>query len=689
MVSRWYPTGTAAPITPTGDAVWDADAATFISALCSQAVNDYAQFGSSGQSTGVANGDVRHGRLVIGPLAAQTILGGAGNTVKGQLFPREASGTVDARAQVVIRVIASDGSTVRGTLLAGDTAALSSEFLISGVNTSLDNRKFPRGGAIALTQVIAQEGDYIVIEFGERNHGTTADTVRIWSGVTEPGTTDAPEDETTNISSSGSVYRGWIEFSQNIQLFKTASDTGSGTESRSLSASETASDTGSGADASSMTATNARSDTGAGVDATASLSVALLRVDTGSGADALGNRTLAAFDSGVSVDLSALTIITLAVSPFPILPLTLAVALRRHHIPISRITFIEADLETIIHEVDGRFMDGSVDMERSRQTHRSGSVRLVDELGLYAPAATGLVWPNRLVRLERGVMIAGTPQYVELLTGVLDEWSISSRSGLVAFSVWSRLHLADTQFSEPVTFQPGAAGPILRAIAELGGLGVDDELYSIVDGGALLAEARTYDTSDNILQSMLKLAFDLGLDLYDDGHGRTIIEPFSDPATAETAWEFVPGVSATMTDASRSGRAVRVYNRATVVGTGPDRYPIRAEWRVTNPDDPLYNPVDGSGPVGDRPRPTYTSSDISTQAAANAVAARLGIEGALYEESIAISSVPIPLLVDRDVVRFSELGVDDRYLLDKVSIPLRRGAMQLSTRRVRSLLNDE
>jgi hypothetical protein len=476
---------------------------------------------------------------------------------------------------------------------------------------------------------------------------------------------------------------------------KSAAETGAGAEATTTeTVSHLRAETGAGAEGTS-TVTQIQllsaSDSGSGADTVLTLGVALSPSESASGAEGLGSRTLSAAETATGVDASHLTIITIAPSPFPILPLTLSEALRRHHTPVVRLTFLQADLETVTHEVEARALAGSVDMDRARNTHRSAQVQLANDSGLYTPASSeSLVWPNRLVRIERGAVIGTTPQYAELITGVLDGWSIKEHSGVTAFTVWSRLHLADQQFPIPITFQPGVSiEAVIRELGEVAGLGISDSLYVLDGGGQTLADARTYDTDDNILTAMVKLAFDSGLDLYDDGHGRTVLRPFPDPATAPIRWEFEPGQFSVLVEAERSGQALAVYNRAVVVGASADRYPIRAEARVTNPTDPLYNPEDGSGPVGDRPRPPYVSSDITTQSAANAVAARLLVEGALYDERVAGAAVPIPLLRDRDVVRFTAAGTADRYLLDKVTIPLGKGQMQLSSRRIRTLTTAE
>src|SRR3990167_7012292 len=164
IATRLYTTAAAAGISPTITAGWEASTGLDRHAA-STASGSYAQvLNASPAGTGVANEDYCHFQMVWGPVAAQTISG----NVKGQFVAREVGAAADARAQIVIRVIASDGTKVRGTLLNFDTAVLSSEFAVSSVNTSVTNRQFPRGGSTALTNVVAQSGAYIVIEVGDR-----------------------------------------------------------------------------------------------------------------------------------------------------------------------------------------------------------------------------------------------------------------------------------------------------------------------------------------------------------------------------------------------------------------------------------------------------------------------------------------------------------------------------------------
>lgn len=164
-------------------------------------------FASSGTSEYSTSGvyDVLLLQFTSQPLAAQTIAG----YVKGIIRAREDTAGADFRAQMCIRVVSSDGSVVRGTLLAHDESALASEF-----NTVLTNRKFPLGwvdpGA-TLTSVAVQLGDRIVVEAGFRAHNTSSS---YFAGYLESGDVaaqDCAENETDQLQ-----YNPWIEFSQTL-----------------------------------------------------------------------------------------------------------------------------------------------------------------------------------------------------------------------------------------------------------------------------------------------------------------------------------------------------------------------------------------------------------------------------------------------------------------------------------------
>lgn len=346
------------------------------------------------------------------------------------------------------------------------------------------------------------------------------------------------------------------------------------------------------------------------------------------------------------------------------------------------------DLVTVLHEVPGALLDGSVSGDRKREVFRTASVSLAnDDAGTYSPTSSSAwVWPHRLWRLERGAYVDGVAQYVSLITGLLDEPRQGEGDAEISFTLWSRLRLADQQFSVPVAFLAATRlRDVIRRVCELAGLGTDAALYDLDDGGRVLGADRSADVADNMLALMNELCVAHALELYDDGLGRTVLRPFVDPSTVASSRTFAPGVTSTLTGLERTLRATQVYNRVVVVSIQPDGYPIEAEARDLNPLSPTYNPPNGTGPIGDRPRRIVLREALS-QGTLNAVALRLLIEGALFDEAIAASAIPLPGVEARQVVRFEGAGVADAFLLDAVTMPLRAGEMTMTTRRVRSLI---
>lgn len=211
MATRLYATATVPPITVTPESGWESTSLTAFR-MGSVNVADYSATGVLASGSGVVNDDTACYVIMYGPLAPQVISG----TVKGQYLCREVNALSDARAQMIMRIVASNGTTFRGTLLAMDTAALANEFVVGAGAANAVNRKFPRGWAgagAALTSQTAQGGDYLVIEIGFRNHGTNTSAVRVSVGDST-GSSDLPEDETTGAG----TQRGWVELSQTLIL---------------------------------------------------------------------------------------------------------------------------------------------------------------------------------------------------------------------------------------------------------------------------------------------------------------------------------------------------------------------------------------------------------------------------------------------------------------------------------------
>jgi hypothetical protein len=142
---------------------------------------------------------------VSDPLASAGTLSG---NVKGIIRCQESAVAANMKAQLLIKVVSRDGTTVRGTALAHQTAAL------SGTNefgTTLTNRKFPLDWAAspgtALTNVSYSAGDRIVLEIGYRNDTANTTTYTATMSFGDGVGVDLAEDQTSTAANCP-----WIEF---------------------------------------------------------------------------------------------------------------------------------------------------------------------------------------------------------------------------------------------------------------------------------------------------------------------------------------------------------------------------------------------------------------------------------------------------------------------------------------------
>jgi hypothetical protein len=144
-------------------------------------------------------GDCLMRQYVGDALIAQTISG----TAKCQLRASDDGGEGDLTARLLVKVVSSDGSTVRGIALAiGDYSTGS--FL----HSSIRNKVFANGDA--LTPVVVQEGDRLVVEIGVNNPNAMEFSISFGA---PSAAADLPENET----STGALVP-WIEFSSGLRF---------------------------------------------------------------------------------------------------------------------------------------------------------------------------------------------------------------------------------------------------------------------------------------------------------------------------------------------------------------------------------------------------------------------------------------------------------------------------------------
>lgn len=174
-----------------------------------------------------ANWDVCHYQFQSGSLPADGTLSG---TFKCWFQGLESATGANAYPQVAVRVVSSDGSTVRGTAYSGGVQTAVSATVEFDSTTVYQAQRFPDSrDSNALTNVSYFAGDHIVVEIGIRHltAGGTTQTATIRVG---DATANSDMAETQNGST---LSNPWIEFSQ--ELFPTSnpvsdSDTGTGAD---------------------------------------------------------------------------------------------------------------------------------------------------------------------------------------------------------------------------------------------------------------------------------------------------------------------------------------------------------------------------------------------------------------------------------------------------------------------------
>lgn len=368
-----------------------------------------------------------------------------------------------------------------------------------------------------------------------------------------------------------------------------------------------------------------------------------------------------------------------------------AAALRAgsHH-AVSRVSVLRADLSTelVLTGEAGIAVGGAVSTDRARR--RTMTLELVDETATWSPAAaTDALFPNRLVRLERGVMVGGEAELVSLGVFLVDRptTAVGPAGATIRVAGQDRLKLAvRSAFTVPTRYEEGmAVADVVRAIAGAAGMG--DTLYRLADGGAALGADRTYEVGYPRLDALRGLATDFALDLFVDADGYLVLQAAAtDAALPAPVWTFAPGEEALMLGVTKDLNDDRLYNHTLVSGEAANLPPVRGEARDLNPASPAYNPPDGTGPIGDRLY-TYASAMIRSEEQAQAVADALLLDVALVEEAITLPAIAHPALEAGDVVSIAEptARIADDYLIETLSVPLGTGEMTLTTGRVRSL----
>jgi hypothetical protein len=214
MATRLYvDQATTPPVSPAFDAEWNVTASALRRAIQHRPslVTTTTTVVNTETST-TAQLDYLAYQFVSAPLIGDQTISG---TLKTLLRARESSTAGDYRPQIIAKVVSGDGTTVRGTLYAGDLATTLANELTQSTS-SYYTTWFPGGASTGatLSSVDALDGDRLVVEVGVRAFNVSATSM---SASIQAMAYGSYADATAS-GSTTTTLNTWLEFSQDIAM---------------------------------------------------------------------------------------------------------------------------------------------------------------------------------------------------------------------------------------------------------------------------------------------------------------------------------------------------------------------------------------------------------------------------------------------------------------------------------------
>jgi hypothetical protein len=256
-------------------------------------------------------------------------------------------------------------------------------------------------------------------------------------------------------------------------------------------------------------------------------------------------------------------------------------AIPRRHTRTARVSWVALDLTTgaftelaVLTGPGGVAVDGEVVDDRTREVRRTATlVVAADQAGALTPDEPGdMLYLFSMIRLQRGLIIAGTAELVDLGYFIVDQPSSSfgPRTGSHRIGLIDRMGMAaEARFTAPLSLSADArVQDAIQELAVLAGLGTAATLYDLDDGGATIGFDRAYEFGDGILAAMTALAGDHGLELYMNAQSVLTLAPTPDPNTLPISYSFAGGPAAIVTAITKELSARSWFNVTTAIDAG-------------------------------------------------------------------------------------------------------------------------
>lgn len=313
---------------------------------------------------------------------------------------------------------------------------------------------------------------------------------------------------------------------------------------------------------------------------------------------------------------------------------------------------------------------GAVTMEGRRAIARDASLTI-------APTATMSVYdlydmllnPAIEVLIARGLNVGGIPEYVPLGVFSTDRCTVTmGAGGSVQWQGSDRAKkIRRARLTDPYRIASGtslAAAGAAFLLDRFPALGTDADFSNVTAtiGTNVIFEHGPDSDPWRDAQGLFSAR---GYDLHFDGAGIARATVITDPVDA--VFSFGSGETSRVLGGDMGGTLDAVYNGVIATGEGTDvAEPVRAELWDTDEASPTYY----LGAMGKVPY-FYTSSLLTTVAlctqAAQTILAR--VKGGA--QTLSWSAVVNPALEPYDCVEVDVDGSTTRYVLDRITVPLR------------------
>lgn len=357
---------------------------------------------------------------------------------------------------------------------------------------------------------------------------------------------------------------------------------------------------------------------------------------------------------------------------------SLAATLATTHAAVTRLVILTQDLRVRrTFDLERRIvLDGSVTTDRTRDVRRAASLGLSNKDGSLSPLlADDLLAEGSVVRIETGAMVRdGDQLHVPLVTGFVTGCRVRMSTARIDLVVESFMSALAQEAGEGMTLQAGTTVP-----------DVLQRLWSpVLPWVAWDIDPRTQERTlgsdipvlpgDDRLQVGMRIATDLGVEVFDDREGAIVVRVRADPTT------LAPVRTITLPlDLDREvGR--RPVNAQPVEATPGEDETL---WVVEHVDDPA-SPIHRSR-IGLRMAPVIRSDSIPDPDTARAVARRWLAARALSQDRATIDLPRRHIDLDEgDVIEAAEriTGASGRWIIDSVTYPVVQGQVQASARSV-------